>query len=112
MPFDPISWAIIGFAVGALTATFWDDIRDWATRALQAILNLLDLAVTVMSDTVVYLVKQGTRVYKKIEVFSRNIYSNATKRHEKMEEVSSVPAEFEKQLQTKSQIKLLQKTTA
>ena len=98
MPFDPISWAIIGFVVGALTATFWDEIREWATRGLQAILVTLVLAATVISDSVVYLVRQGSRIYKKLEVFSRNIYTNVTKRHEKMEEVSSVPAEFDEQL--------------
>lgn len=113
MPLDPFSWAIIGFVVGALTANFWDEITEWASRALEVILRAIDITVTVTSDAVVYLVKQGTRIYKKVEVTARNIYTKVTQNHTKTEEVSpyDVPDEINDQLDRKEKIKLLTRTT-
>lgn len=113
MPFDPISWVIIGFVVGAFTATFWDEITEWASRALEAILRAIDLAATVTSDAVVSLVKQGTRIYKKVEITARNIYTKITQNHTKTEEVSryDVPDEINDELDKKMKVKLLTRTT-
>ena len=113
MPLDPISWAIIGFVVGVVAASFWDEITEWANRALESILRTIDLAVTVTSDAVVYLTKKGTRVYKKIEVYARNIYNDTTKRHTKKEEVSKdeIPDDINQKLQRKKKLKLMQQTT-
>lgn len=113
MPLDPISWIIIGFVAGALTATFWDEITEWASRALEAILRAIDLAVTVTSNGIVSLVKQSGRIYKKVEVVTRNIHDKVTKKHTKTEEISpyDVPDELEEELERKSKIKLLEQKT-
>lgn len=113
MPFDPISWAIIGFVVGAFAGTFWDQITEWASQVLQLILGAIDLAVTVTSDAVVYLVKRGGRVYKTMEITSRNIYSGLTKLNEKSEEMSpyDVPDDVNQELNRKLKLKLLTKST-
>ena len=45
MPLDPISWALIiagSFSAGVTVGYFLDDIRAWATRMLNRILNAID----------------------------------------------------------------------
>lgn len=110
---DPISWAIIGFVAGALTATFWDQITEWAGQVLQLILGAIDLAVTVTSEAVVYLVKRGARVYKTMEIMSRNIYSGLTKLNKKSEEISpyDIPDDVNQELERKLKMKLLARPT-
>lgn len=117
MPIDPITWAIIGFAAGAVTGAtvgyFWDEIKEWASRMLGYILDAINYAVEVTSDALVYIVKEGSRIYKEIEVFSRNIYTGATTRHVKREEISphQVPSDMEEQLKAKSKVKIMQQKT-
>jgi hypothetical protein len=110
---DPISWAIIGFVVGAFAGAFWDEITEWASQVLQLILGAIDLAVTVTSEAVVYLVKRGARVYKTMEVISRNIYSGLTKLNEKSEEISryDIPDDVNQELDRKMKMKLLTRPT-
>lgn len=64
---DPITWGIVivgSFFTGVAVAVFWDEIKEWATRMLGYILDAINAALEVTSDAVVYLVKEGTRVYK------------------------------------------------
>ena len=113
MTIDPISWMIIGFVVGLATGYFWDEIKEWAARMLGYILDAIDRAINVISDAVVYLVKEGTRVYKRIEVHVRNIYSRKTELYYKQEEVSrgDIPDDINADLDRKMKIKLLQQST-
>jgi hypothetical protein len=111
---DPISWAIIivGSAVaGAAIGYFWDEIKEWATRMLGYILDSINRAIELTSDATVYLVKQGARFYKRIEVYVRNSYSNLTTLKYKEEEVAEVPAEIEAQFKTKNKVKIMQEAT-
>ena len=117
MPIDPITWAIIGFAAGAFTGAtvgyFWDEIKEWASRMLGYILDAINYAVEVASDALVYIVKEGTRIYKEIEVFSRNIYTGATTRHVKREEIppNQVPSDMNKQLEERMRLELMRRKT-
>jgi hypothetical protein len=115
MPIEPITWVIIigsalaGFTVGYL----WDEIQEWASRMLGYILDAINYAIEVTSDALVYIVKEGTRIYKEIEVFSRNIYTGATTRHVKREEISpnQVPSKMEELLNERMKVKILEQQT-
>lgn len=76
-----IDWIIIcaaAFSAGATVGYFWDEITQWATRAIGYILDRINRAIQVTSDAIVYLVKEGRRYYKKVEVYARNIYNEST----------------------------------
>ena len=64
MPIDPITWTIIGlsFFSGAAVGYFWDDITAWFTRVIESLLDLINRAVEVTSDAIVYLqdLRKGT----------------------------------------------------
>jgi hypothetical protein len=115
MPIDPITWAIIigGALAGFTVDNFWDEIKEWASRMLGYILDVINHDVEVTSDALVYIVKEGTRIYKEIEVFSRNIYTGATTRHVKREEISpnQVPPDIEEQLEAKRKVQIMQQQT-
>lgn len=119
MPFDPISWAIIigsafaGGAVGGTVGYFWDEIKAWATRMLGYILDGINTAIEVTSDAVVYLVKEGTRVYQTMEVYVRNIRTGRTRIESRQREISrsEVPPDLDAQLEEKMRLKLMQQPT-
>ncbi len=112
MPIDPFTWAIIAlyvFDAGLIVAAFWDEIKAWASRMLGYILDAINWAIEVTSDAVVYLVKKGTRVYKRVEVYVRNIYSRATRLNYREEETPrpDVPDDINEQLDEKMKVKLM-----
>ena len=112
--FDPISWIIIAATALAGTAVgyFWDEIKEWATQMLGYILDAINTAIEITSDATVYLVKQGSRFYKRVEVYVRNVYTNATTLRYKEEEIAEVPTEAEEQFRTKgNKLKVLQQAT-
>ncbi|MBN3909577.1 MAG: hypothetical protein HWQ35_24480 [Nostoc sp. NMS1] len=90
MPIDPISWAIIigSFVAGYAVGYFWDEIKVWATRILGYIIDGLNRAIEVASNATVFLVKKGTRVYKKIEVIVRNFATGKYFKRYQDEEIS------------------------
>jgi hypothetical protein len=75
--------------------------------------TLWSTSIEVTSDALVYIVKEGTRIYKEIEVFSRNIYTGATTRHVKREEISpnQVPSKMEELLNERMKVKILEQQT-
>ncbi len=116
MPIDPISWVLIGllvFDAGVIVAAFWDEIKAWASRMLGYILDAINWAVEVTSKAAVYLVKQGTRIYKRVEVYVRNIYSRRTRLDYRQEETSpyDVPDDINEELDRKMKIKLMEQST-
>jgi hypothetical protein len=113
MPIDPISWGIIiGFIGGFGAGYFWDEIQKWATRAVSFILDRVNRAYEVASKGLVYLVKQGTRVYKRVEVYVRNVRSSSTRLEYRQEEISpyEIPDEIKDELSQKEKVKLMQGT--
>ncbi|MBU7581939.1 MAG: hypothetical protein KAF91_03365 [Nostoc sp. TH1S01] len=112
---DPISWAIIiGSALaGAAVGYFWEDIKRWATQVLASILRTIDELIEVTSDAIVYLLEEGTRVYKRMEVYVRNVKTGATRREYRQQEVSryDIPDELNEQLERKRQLKIMQQAT-
>ncbi|MFM6081884.1 MAG: hypothetical protein ACKPCI_25795 [Dolichospermum sp.] len=115
MPIDPISWAIIigSFIAGASVGYFWDEITEWANRMLGYILDSINRAIEVTSDAAVYLVREGSRVYKKVEVYVRNIHTLVTSIKQREEEISpyDLPDEINEQLNRKTKLKLMQQQT-
>ena len=88
---DPISLTLMffaGAAAGAAVAVFWDEIKAWAVRAIGYIIDSINWAVEVTSDAYVYVVKQGTRIYKRSEVFVRNVRTGGTRTEYRQEEIS------------------------
>jgi hypothetical protein len=113
MPIDPISWMIIGFLVGGAVGYFWDEIKEWATRVLGYILDAINYALEVTSDAITYLVQEGTRVYKRVEVYVRNVRTGGTRLEYRQEQISSydIPDDLKAQLDRKQKLKLLQQST-
>jgi phosphoribosylaminoimidazole-succinocarboxamide synthase len=99
---DPITWAIIiGSALaGAAVGYFWDEIKEWATRMLGYILDALNKMFEEALKATVFLVKSGTRFYKKLEVIVRNTATGKYFSRYKEEEIS----EYELEEKLRSQI--------
>jgi hypothetical protein len=108
-----IVWLLAGFAAGAAVGYFWDEIKEWATRALGYIFDAINWAIEVTSDAITYLVKQGNRIYKRIEVYVRNVYTGATRLEFRQQEISphELPENIKDQLNTKQKLKLMQSET-
>jgi hypothetical protein len=88
---DPFSLTLIFFAgavAGAAVASFWEEIKAWAVPAIGYIIDTIDWAVEVTSDAYVYVLKQGTRIYKRSEVFVRNVITGGTRAEYRQEEIS------------------------
>jgi len=110
MPIDPISWLIIAAVAVTVAVEFWDEIKAWASQVLGRILDAINDAIEVASDGIVYLVKEGTRIYKRIEVFVRNVRSGGTRVEYRQEEISKydIPDEILADLDKKQKLKLMQ----
>ncbi|MBD2184762.1 hypothetical protein H6S82_09380 [Planktothrix sp. FACHB-1355] len=110
MPIDPITWTIIigSFLAGATVGYFWDELRAWATRVIGYLLARINRAIEVTSDAIVYLVREGKRYYKKVEMFSRNIYTKVTSLLSDKKEIyqGDIPEDLNKQLEYKSKLEL------
>ncbi|WYM01902.1 MAG: hypothetical protein HEQ19_22690 [Gloeotrichia echinulata CP02] len=115
MPFPIIAWIAVASIAGftAAAGVFWDEIKEWASQMLVYILDGINTAIEVTSDAVVYLVKEGGRVYKQIEVYVRNVYTGITELRYRREEISSseLPDEYNSQLEQKTKLKLMQNPT-
>lgn len=76
MLIDFIIWIIIGlsFFGGVVVGYFWDDIIVWFIWVIEFLLDLINWVVEVIFDVIVYLVKKGKCIYKRVEVYVRNIY--------------------------------------
>lgn len=115
MPIDPITLSLVvgSFLAGAAVGYFWDDIVAWARRAIGYILDRINDAIEVTSKAIVYLVKQGRRTYKRVEVYARNIYSKANKLYSEQQEIppSEIPEEIDEELDRKLKIKVAQQST-
>ena len=111
---DPLTWILIGsFLAGAGVGYFWDEIIAWAERAVKAILNAINYAIEVTSRAVLYLVRQGKRYYKTVEVYVRNIYSKSTRLDSRQEEVAetNIPQDILADLEYKQKIKVGEQNT-
>lgn len=114
-----VVWQIVavfaGVVLGGLLITFWDEIKQWAEKVLGYVLDSINTAIEVTSDVFVYLVKKGTRYYKRLEVFVRNVRTNTTRPKVEEEEVSEydLPDEVKEQLNARAdkKLKLLQRPT-
>jgi len=117
MAIDPISltliWFIAGATAGATVAVFWDEIKSWAYNALCNILDSINRAIEVTSDAVAYLVKEGTRIYKRTEVFVENVRTGniVIKYKEERVSESDVPNELRSQLDRKKKIEAVRYST-
>ncbi|MBF2014609.1 MAG: hypothetical protein HC836_48790 [Richelia sp. RM2_1_2] len=106
---DPISLTLIffaGAAASAAVASFWKDIKAWAAQAIGYIIDTIDWAVEVTSDAYAYVVKEGTRIYKRSEVFVRNLITGATRTQYRREEISryDIPDEAREDLDRKGKL--------
>ena len=69
---------------------------------------MINRAVEVTSDAIVYLVKKGKRIYKRVEVYARNIYDKTTRLLSDQEETypDNIPQELKDQLEYKAKLEL------
>ena len=115
MPIDPITWTIIGlsFFGGGAVGYFWDEITAWANRVVRYIIDTVNHAIEVTSDAIVYLVREGQRYYKLVEVYVMNVRTDEVRIESRKEEISKdqVPQEQDEQLKRKQKLKLMQYET-
>ena len=115
MPIDPITWTIIGlsFFGGSAVGYFWDEITAWANHVVGYIIDTVNHAIEVTSDAIVYLVREGQRYYKLVEVYVMNVRTDEVRIESRKEEISKdqVPQEQDEQLKRKQKLKLMQYET-
>ncbi len=120
MPIDPITWIIICTIVVvevgiAAVARFWDEIKAWATKVVGYILDAVNSAIEVATPAITELVKVGTRIYKRVEIYVKNIFTGDIIRKFREEEVSpyEVPPELLAQLdqEATNRLKLMYQST-
>lgn len=113
MPIDIILWAVAAGIAGFAVGYFWDEIKAWATQAVRAILNGINWAVEVTSDALTYLVRQGTRIYKKVEVYVKNVASGGIRREYRQELIpeTEIPGDILSQLNAKGQLLMMRTST-
>lgn len=105
---DPFTLTFM-FLFGAATlAYFWDEIKEWAVSAIRSIINGIDQAINVVSDGTAYLSRQAGKIYKRVEVYSLNTYSQVTKQHirELLVPEDDVPEEVREQLKRNQKLKV------
>jgi hypothetical protein len=98
--------AIAGFGAGFAVGYFWDDIKAWVIRAIKYIIDQINRAINAIADAIVSLVKVGQRVYRRVEVFTMNIFSKAIKRFSEQEEVllDDIPEDLRRELEYKAEL--------
>ena len=107
---EPITMFLIGFTIGALTATFWDKIESWAKNALRAILRGINLSTHYVENAVYYLVKEGSQYVTKIAIAIRNITSDIGKildQKDKEVDLNNLPSDVQDKLRQKESVVLM-----
>lgn len=99
---------IAGLFIGGLVVAFWDEIKEWAENLLEYVIDEINKVLEVISDAFVYIVQEGTRFYKRFEVYTKNIRTNKIESHIEIKEVSEseIPDEVKQQLQMRSDNKI------
>lgn len=108
-----IEWIIIGAILGSLTVVFWDEIKAWANRAWNSIIDSINLAIEVISQALVYLIKEGGKIYRLMKVYVMDIYNRMrieTARQPISE--SAIPKEYWDELKNKQQVLLMKRRTS
>ena len=107
---EPITMFIIGFTIGALTATFWDRIESWANNALRAIQRGIDSARYSITSAAYYLVKEGSRYLTKIAIALEDWTKDKNKyieREDREVDVNSLPDDVKAVLLQKGNVVLM-----
>ena len=109
-----IGWLLLAAVASFAVGYFWDELKAWASRVINYILEAINWAIEIASNAFVYLVKQGYRFYKRVEVYIRNRRSgNTTVRYQEAE-VSEyeIPEEARTQLNYRSKLAVYQQQSA
>ncbi|MEM1173037.1 MAG: hypothetical protein AAGJ08_29225 [Cyanobacteria bacterium P01_H01_bin.35] len=114
---EPITWVVViggTFLLGAAVGHFWDDIKAWLTRVTKHLLDRIDRTIEVVSNTMVYVVKEGKRYYKRFEIFARNTLTRIIRGLYQQEEVSiiDIPEDIITQLDSQEKLLILQRATS
>ncbi|MGB3511055.1 MAG: hypothetical protein WBA93_17845 [Microcoleaceae cyanobacterium] len=105
--------ALLGFGGGVAVGYFWDEIKAWANRVIGYIVDAINYAIEVTSDAIVYLVREGQRYYKKVEVYVMDVDTGKTRIESRQEQIqeNKIPSEHLDTLQYKANLKLMQRAT-
>lgn len=107
---------ITGAVVGGFVIHFWDKIKQWAENLLGYVIAGIDTALEVISDALIYIVKQGARYYKRFQVYKQNIKTKRMESYIEQKEILSddIPDELKEQLDERvdNKLKIMQHTTS
>ncbi len=121
MPIEPITWVVViggTFLLGAAVGYFWDDIKAWLTRVTKNLLDSIDKTIDVLSEAIVYLVRENKRFYKRVEIYVRNKINKSTGKNRgilyEQEEIPEfdVPEDMKEPLYELGKIQILRGTTS
>ncbi|NEQ72264.1 MAG: hypothetical protein F6K23_03735 [Okeania sp. SIO2C9] len=114
---EPITWAVViggTFLLGAAVGHFWDDIKAWLTRVTKNLLDSIDKTIDVLSEAMVYLVKENKRFYKRVEIYVRNkINKNRGILYEQKEIAEiDIPEDMKEPLYEQEKLQILRGSTS
>ena len=118
---EPITWIVViggTFLLGAAVGYFWDNIKTWLTRVTKNLLDAIDKAIDVLSDAMVFLVREGKRFYKRVEIYVRNKINKSTGKNRgilyEQEEIAEfdIPEDLKEQLDKQEKLQILRGSTS
>lgn len=72
-----MAWQIIAgilavAAAGTLAYVFREELKEWAQKVIRQILDGINKAIYITSQSIVYLIKEGRRYYKEVRTYLKN----------------------------------------
>ena len=103
------AYFLAGAATGATVAYFWEDIKAWASRVADYILDAINHEVEVVSDIIVSLIIEGGEYYREAKAYVMNAFTGEVRIESRRERInrSEIPNEYLQDLERKREMLLM-----